>query len=186
MPGHRVCPWWIDLLGTPFRRLIQDPAAIVAPYVHAGKTVVEPGPGMGFFTLELARRAGPSGRIIAVDIQPQTIAGLQRRARKAGLIDSIDARVASPTSMGLDDAAAIDFAFVFAVLHEMPAAGPFFTEAARALRPGATLLLAEPAGHVDEPEFRGELAAAAAAGLGVVGHPPIDKCRTALLRKPAA
>jgi ubiquinone/menaquinone biosynthesis C-methylase UbiE len=187
MPGHRVCPWWIDLLGTPFRRLIQDPAAIVTPYVHTGMTVLEPGPGMGFFTLELARLVGPSGRIIAVDIQPQMIAGLQRRARKAGLIDRIDARVAPPTSMGLDDTAgAIDFAFVFAVLHEMPAAGPFFTEAARALRPGATLLLAEPAGHVDEPEFRGELAAATQAGLDVVSHPPIDKCRTALLCRPAA
>jgi predicted O-methyltransferase YrrM len=77
---------------------------------------------MGFFTLELARLVGPSGRVIAVDIQSQMIAGLQRRARKAGLIDRIDARVALPTTLGLDEkAGAIDFAFVFAVLHEMPA-----------------------------------------------------------------
>src|SRR6516162_6085366 len=139
MPGHRVCPWWVDLLGTPFRRLIQDPAAIVAPYVHAGMTVLKPGPGMGFFTLELARLVGPSGRVIAVDIQSQMITGLLRRARKAGLIERIDARVVPPTSMGLDDkAGAIDFAFAFAVLHEMPSAGPFFAEAARALKPGAT------------------------------------------------
>ena len=187
MPGHRVCPWWVDLLGTPFRRLIQDPAAIVAPHVHAGMTVLEPGPGMGFFTLELARLVGPSGRVIAVDIQSQMIAGLQRRARKAGLIDRIDARVVPPTTLGLDDlVGAIDFAFVFAVLHEMPAAGPFFAEAARALRSDATLLIAEPAGHVDEAEFGEELAAAAQAGLTVISHPPIDKCRTALLRKPVA
>jgi SAM-dependent methyltransferase len=136
---------------------------------------------MGFFTLELARLVGPSGRVIAVDIQSQMIAGLLRRARKAGLIERIDARVVPPTSMGLDDkAGAIDFAFVFAVLHEMPAAGPFFAEAAHALKPGATLLLAEPAGHVDDAEFAEELAAAAQAGLAVV-----SKCRTALLRKPA-
>jgi SAM-dependent methyltransferase len=141
---------------------------------------------MGFFTLELACLVGPSGRIIAVDIQPQMIAGLQRRARKAGLIDRIDARVVPPTTLGLDDkAGAIDFAFVFAVLHEMPAAGPFFLEAARALKPSATLLLAEPAGHVGEAEFGEELAAAAQAGLAAISHPTIDKCRTALLRKPA-
>jgi ubiquinone/menaquinone biosynthesis C-methylase UbiE len=150
-------------------------------------TVLEPGPGMGFFTLELARLVGPSGRVIAVDIQSQMIAGLLRRARKAGLIDRIDARVVLPTSMGLEDkAGAVDFAFVFAVLHEMPSAGPFFAEAARALKPGATLLLAEPAGHVDDAEFAEELAAAARAGLAVVSNPPIDKCRTALLRKSAA
>jgi hypothetical protein len=115
------------------------------------------------------------------------IAGLRRRARKAGLINRIDARVVPPTSIGLDDkAGAIDFAFVFAVLHEMPAAGPFFAQAAGALRPGAALLLAEPAGHVDEAEFGGELAAAAHAGLTLMSNPPIDKYRTALLRKPVA
>jgi ubiquinone/menaquinone biosynthesis C-methylase UbiE len=128
--------------------------------------------------VELARLAGPSGRVIAVDIQPQMIAGLRRR---------IDARVVPSTSMCLDDkAGTIDFALVFAVLHEMPAAGPFFAEATRALKPGATLLLAEPAGHVDEVEFAEELAAAAQAGLTVVSHPSIRSCRAALLGKPAA
>jgi SAM-dependent methyltransferase len=150
-------------------------------------TVLEPGPGMGFFTLELARLVGASGRIVAVDIQPRMIAGLQRRARKAGLTNRIDARVVPPTSIGLDDeASAIDFAFVFAVLHEMPAAGPFFAQAARVLRPGAALLLAEPTGHVDEAEFEDELAAAAQAGLTLMSNPAIEKCRTALLRKAAA
>jgi hypothetical protein len=66
----------------------------------------------------------------------------------------------------------------------MPEPGPFFAEAAGALKPGATLLLAEPAGHVDDPEFARELAAAAQAGLTVVSHPSIGKCRAALLHKP--
>ena len=89
--------------------------------------------------------------------------------------------------MGLDDVkGAIDFVFACAVVHEMPAPGPFCTETAGALKPGATLLLAEPAGHVDEAEFAAELDAAAQAGLAVVSHPSIRNCRTALLRKPAA
>jgi hypothetical protein len=61
MPGHRVRPWWIDLLGTLFRRLIEDPAAIVAPYVHAGMSALKPGP---VFTLKLARLVGPSGVLL--------------------------------------------------------------------------------------------------------------------------
>ena len=89
MASHGVCPWWVDFLATPFRRLMQDPVPIVTPYVHAGMTVLEPGPGMGFFTLELARLVGPSGHVIAVDVQPQMIAGLRRRARRAGLLDRI-------------------------------------------------------------------------------------------------
>jgi SAM-dependent methyltransferase len=186
MAGHSVCPWWVDLLSLPFRRLMQDPVRIVALCVHGGMTVLEPGPGMGFFTLELAGLVGPSGRVIAVDVQPRMITGLWRRARKAGLLDRIDPRVVRPTSMGLDDIeGTVDFVFAFAVVHEMPAPVPFFAEAARALQPGTTLLFVEPAGHVDETEFAEELAAATEAGLAVVGHPAIRHGRTALLRKPA-
>ena len=149
--------------------------------------VLEPGPGMGFFTLELARLVGPAGRVIAVDVEPRMIEGLRRRARKAGLLNRIDARVVQPTSMRLDDVErAIDFVFAFAVVHEMPASGPFFAEAARVLKPGACLLLAEPAGHVDDAEFAEELAAAARAGLSVEIRPPLRNSRAALLRKPAA
>jgi predicted O-methyltransferase YrrM len=67
---------------------------------------------MGFFTLEIAKLVGSSGRVVAVDVQPQMIEGLKRRARKAGLLDRIDARVVSPASMQLADLNAIaDFVF---------------------------------------------------------------------------
>src|ERR1022692_3696772 len=56
------------------------PAKILAPYVCEGMTVLEPGPGMGFFTLELARRVGASGRVVAVDIQPRMLDRLKRPA----------------------------------------------------------------------------------------------------------
>lgn len=188
MAEHGVCPWWIGwLLASPVRRLMQDPAArAVAPLVRAGMTVLEPGPGMGFFTLEIARRVGSSGRVVAVDVQPRMIAGLLRRARRAGLCERIDARVVPPGSMGLGDLeGAVDVVFAFAVVHEMPAPGPFFSEAAVAMKTGARLLLAEPSGHVDAAEFAGQLAAAARSGLTVAGIPPLRGCRTALLSKAA-
>ena len=81
--GHRVCPWWLGyFLASPLRRLLQDPVAITKPYVREGMTVLEPGPGMGFFTLEMARQVGASGRVVAVDVQPRMIAGLKRRLAK--------------------------------------------------------------------------------------------------------
>ena len=50
--AERVCPWWLGyLLASPMRRWLEDPVDILAPYVHEGMTVLEPGPGMGFFTL---------------------------------------------------------------------------------------------------------------------------------------
>jgi len=49
-------------------------------------TVLEPGPGMGFFTIPPARLVGASGRVVAVDLQRKMIAGLKLRAAKAGAL----------------------------------------------------------------------------------------------------
>jgi ubiquinone/menaquinone biosynthesis C-methylase UbiE len=189
MAGHRVCPWWLGyLLACPLRRLWQDPTKVLGPYVGEGMTVLEPGPGMGFFTLELARRVGPSGRVVAVDIQPKMLERLKRRAAKAGVADRVDTRLAGPASMGLADLAGkVDFIAAFAVVHEMPDAPGFFAEAFQALKPGGRMLLVEPGGHVKSADFDGEIRAAAAAGLRESGRrPPVGKSHTALLEKPPA
>ncbi len=139
---------------------------------------------MGFFTLALARLVGASGRVIAVDLQPKMLAGLKRRAAKAGLLDRIDVRLASADSMGISDLpAAVDFALAFAVVHEMPSADSFFTQVAAVSKPGAQLLFVEPAGHVKSTEFQAELEAAGRAGFSIVEHPSIRRSRAALLRK---
>jgi len=182
---HSVCPWWLGyLLASPLRRLQYHPAAILTPYVHEGMTVLEPGPGMGFFTLELARRVGASGRVVAVDIQPKMLDRLKRRAAHAGLLARLDIRLARPDSLGLAGAAgAVDFVLAFAMVHEMPSAASFFREAAEAMKPGARLLLAEPAGHVKPAMFEAELASAAAAGLQVSDRPVIRRSLAAVLTK---
>ena len=183
---EHVCPWWIGyLLVSPLRRALQDPARILAPYVRAGMTVLEPGPGMGFFTLDLARLVGSSGRVVAVDVQSRMLDALRRRAANAGLADRIAPRLAEPGGLGVNDLAGqADFVLAFAVVHELPDVRKFFAEAAASLRPGGALLLAEPAGHVSAGAFDDELQAAAAAGLTVKERPPIRGSRTALLVKP--
>src|SRR5512143_3172509 len=72
-PSSRdVCPWWLGyLLAAPWRKLWHDPRSILRPFLGEGMTVLEPGPGMGFFTLEMARLVGPKGRVDAVDIPPR-------------------------------------------------------------------------------------------------------------------
>jgi tRNA A58 N-methylase Trm61 len=183
--GHRICPWWLGyVLASPLRRLLQDPVAIVKPYIREGMTVLEPGPGMGFFTVEMARQVGASGRVIAVDVQPRMIAGLKRRLAKAGLLERTDARLAPSDSMGLEDLQGkVDFALAMAVVHEMPSSRRFFAEVAEAMKPGATLLLAEPSGHVKKDAFEAELQDAAAADLEVTDRPAIRRSQAAVLKK---
>ena len=183
--AERVCPWWLGyLLASPLRRLLHNPEKIVGPYIRPGMTVLEPGPGMGFFTLPMARSVGPAGRVVAVDVQPKMINGLKRRAQKGGLLDRIDARLAAADSMGIGDLAGeVDFTLAFAVVHEMPGSAPFFAEAAAALKPGARMLLAEPSGHVPPEKFEEELRDAGKAGLLVVERLMITRCTSALLEK---
>jgi len=183
--AHRVCPWWLGYwLICPLRRRGQNPAEILAPHVREGMTVLEPGSGMGFFTLELARLVGASGRVIAVDIQPKMLDRLKRRLVQAGLLDRVDARLASPESMGIADLrSSVDFTLAFAVVHEFPDAARFFAEVAAASKPGASLLLAEPKGHVKVSEFDSELQAASQAGFNLLDRPSIRRSQAALLRK---
>jgi hypothetical protein len=77
----------------------------------------------------------------------------------------------------------VDFTLAMAAVHEMPSASRFFVEAAAAMKPGATLLLAEPAGHVKDKLFAVELQAAAEAGFTMAERPAIRRSRVVLLRK---
>jgi len=139
---------------------------------------------MGFFTLELARLVGPSGRVIALDVQPKMLKALKRRARKADLLDRIDARLVAPNSLGVRDlSGSVDFTLAFAVVHELPDVSHFFHEAAMASKPGGLLLLAEPKGHVKETDFANELQAASQAGFELQSHPTIKRSYTAVFGK---
>ncbi len=178
-----VCPWWFGYwLASPIRQLWQRPGDIVGPYVAAGMTVLEPGPGMGFFSLELGRRVGPTGRVVAVDVQERMLRALRRRARRAGLLDRIDARLAGGAELPIEDlAACVDFVLAFAVVHEVPDPAAFFRAVARSMKPGARLLLAEPRGHVRVDAFRETLQRAADARLTIDGRPAIRGSHAAVL-----
>jgi tRNA A58 N-methylase Trm61 len=186
--AHRVCPWWLGyLLASPVRRIFNPPGKVLAAHVREGMTVLEPGPGMGFFTLELARLVGGTGRVIAVDVQSRMLEGLRRRAAKAGVLDRVDARLAASDSLGIADlAGVVDFTLAAAVVHELPAAASFFREVAAASKRGARLLLVEPMGHVAAPLFDAELQAAREAGFTLVEPPSVRRSRTALLEKATA
>lgn len=181
---HR-CPWYLGyVLLNPLRGLLQHPTKILAPYVQPGFRVFEPGPGMGYFTLELARLVGPTGKVHVVDIEPRMLAALDRRAKRAGYQSRLDIRLGREDGLGVGDLAGeVDFVLAFAVVHELGDVARFFAEAAMVMKPGAQLLLAEPTGHVSEAMFAQECAAAEAAGLAVIDHPPIWQSRTAVFAK---
>jgi len=181
----RLYPWWMGrLLANPLRKASQDPHAILSPFVHEGMTVLEPGCGMGYFSLPLAGLVGPTGRVVCVDLQPKMLEGLAKRSRKAGLSERLTIRQCAVTSLGIADLAGrVDFVLAFAVVHEVPDQSSFFSEVAGALKPHGRLLLAEPAHVVSEQDYELTLEKAVAAGLVVAGTPAIGRSRSTLFEK---
>lgn len=149
--------------------------------------VLEPGPGMGWFTLPLARLVSPAGRVVARDLQPSMVAGLRRRAKKAGLLSRIDAAACAADDLSLAEwQGRIDAAFLIHVLHEVPDHRRFLAQVHAALRAGGRLLLLEPKGHVSAESLAGEVAEAARVGFRVVSEVAERRSHGALLEKPGA
>jgi len=70
------------------RDWLNPPAKVLAPArLAAGMTVVDYGCGPGSYTLAAARIVGPSGHIYGVDIHPQAVETVRRKAARAGLPD---------------------------------------------------------------------------------------------------
>ena len=165
----RVCPIWVGyLLLNPLRKLFENPDKILAPYVDEGMTVLEPGSGMGFFTLSLARMVGPTGKVVALDVQPKMLTVLRHRAEKAGLSNRIELRLVESDGLVVKDlAGAVDLVAALHMVHEVPDQALFFAEVREALKPNGRLLIIEPKGHVSETQFEQTVITAEKVGFKV-------------------
>ena len=183
--AHQICPPWVGyLMINPFRKLFENPKKMLGPFVREGMIILEPGCGMGFFTLPLARMVGPKGRIIAVDIQPKMLSSLKRRAEKAGLSKRIELHLIRDNMLGLKDMSGkVDLAVVLHVVHEVPDQASFFTEIRQSLKPDGKLLFVEPKGHVSQDEFAASVTVAESVDFVSEVLPKKMGERVALLRR---
>ncbi len=75
-----------DWLERPGRDQEQRPDQIIATMgLKNGDVVADLGAGTGYFTRRLAKAVAPSGRVYAVDIQPEMIDLLKQNVQKAGV-----------------------------------------------------------------------------------------------------
>jgi ubiquinone/menaquinone biosynthesis C-methylase UbiE len=183
--NNRVCPWWLcHSFDNPLRRLIHNPERMLKRYVQAGMTVVDIGCGMGYFTLGMARLAGPGGKVVAVDLQQEMLSALDRRAQKAGLSDRIVLHRCRQDRLGVEVKA--DFVLCFWMAHEVPDKPRFFSEIISLLKPNGRLLLVEPRIHVSRNSFDQTLKACRESGFRDLDKPAIALSRAVLMEKAEA
>jgi len=185
---RHVCPIWVGyVLASRFRKLLQNPAKIANRYAKPGMTILDFGCAMGFFSLPMAKTVGPEGKVVCVDVQPKMLDVLKRRATRAGLAERIETHVCQADSIALDGSPGrFDFALAFAVLHEVPDQDRILAELSQLLKPGARLLLAEPAGHVAPEVFEQTVTLARAHGFVLTKLLLIRRAHAALLTRTTA
>ncbi len=183
--AKRVCPFWVGyLLIHPIRKLLENPYKLFGNFVSEGMVVLEPGSGMGYFTIPLAHLVGPSGKVIAIDIEPKMIAVLEKRALKAGMINRIERRLCRPDRLNVENLReSVDLAVVIHMLHETPDQEKFLEEIRQALKKGGRLLIKEPKGHVSKRDFENSVALARRHGFNPDGLQFNSEGHKVLLKK---
>jgi SAM-dependent methyltransferase len=113
--------------------------AILQP--RPGERALELGPGVGIYALPIAAALTPGGRLDAIDIQPEMLADLERRAAAAD-VRNIVAIPGDAQRLTYPDAA-FDAAYLIGVLGEIPDPGVALRELRRVLKPGGRLVIGE-------------------------------------------
>jgi SAM-dependent methyltransferase len=118
---------------------VGNPFAMGEP--EPGQTVLDLGCGAGFDTLLAARRVGPSGRAIGLDMTPGMIARARHNAARLGMTN-VDFWLAEIERVSLSDCS-VDLVISNGVLNLCPDKPEVLGEVYRVLKPGGRLQVAD-------------------------------------------
>jgi len=112
-------PQDLVLLEGPDRDAWQRPDQIMDELgIADGGVVADLGAGGGWFTIRLAHRVGPNGKVYAEDIQPQMIEATQRRVEREGLTKTVEVTLGTASDPRLP-AGVLDAVVIVDSYHEM-------------------------------------------------------------------
>ncbi|MCL2679226.1 MAG: class I SAM-dependent methyltransferase [Dehalococcoidia bacterium] len=120
------------------RRLWDDAGALLLKIgLKNGQTLVDMGAGDGYFSIPAAQMAGPKGKIYAIDSSTENLAGLERRAREAGLSNIETVIGEAEKTVPCENCA--DMVLIANALHDFADPLAALRNASRMLKPGGRL-----------------------------------------------
>jgi ubiquinone/menaquinone biosynthesis C-methylase UbiE len=161
--GGLLRTWWLRLRGrleprpfpfadaalleSPLRGAFASPKRILGAFgLGHGETVLEIGPGIGYYSREAVARVGESGRLVCLDVQREMLRATRSRLGRSGQAQMVQASaLALPFATG-----SFDRVFLITVLGEIPERSRALEEIRRVLRAGGRLSVSE---QLPDPDF---------------------------------
>jgi ubiquinone/menaquinone biosynthesis C-methylase UbiE len=178
--NKRVCP--VELAGgldNFIRRLLQNPQKILSPCISEGMTVLDLGCGPGFFSIEIAKMVGDSGKVIAADLQEGMLEKLRIKIKGTALENRIEIHKCEENKIDVKEN--VDFVLCFYMIHEVPDQDNLFSELKSILKPERKIFIIEPNFHVSKKSFEEMINKIQKNGFEIIERPKVIFSRTVLL-----
>jgi predicted methyltransferase len=119
----------------------QPELVIDALEIKPGQTVADLGAGSGYYSFRIAPLVGPTGKVLAIDIEPAMLDAIAQRARREHVGNVATVR-SSPQDPNLAPDS-VDLLFMVDVYHELEYPYEMMTKVRTALKPHGRVALVE-------------------------------------------
>ena len=136
--GHQGIGW----LERPEREKEEEPAKLIeALKLKEGMVVADVGAGSGYHSFRMSAKVGDKGKVLAVDIQPEMLDALRKRAKekKVTNVEPVQGTITDPKL----PADSVDLILLVDVYHEFSHPFEMTRAMVKALKPGGRLVFVE-------------------------------------------
>ncbi|MBN2520744.1 MAG: methyltransferase domain-containing protein, partial [Bacteroidales bacterium] len=134
-------------------------------------------------SIPMAKTAGKTGKVYCLDIQQKMLEKLKKRAKRNHVEQIIEPCLIDDNFTIRDLQNQIDFALLFAVVHEVSDKQKLFDDISGTLKSNRKIVFAEPSGHVSKKEFEESVKLAEKAGMLRLQKLKIHRSHAVLLCK---
>jgi predicted methyltransferase len=133
---------WAKEFDDPARDAWQKPAEVVGLMkIAPGMTVADIGAGTGYFEPHLSRAVGASGKVLALDVEPDMVRYLGERVKREKLAN-VEARTAQLADPGLGKAS-VDRVLIVDTWHHIDARPAYAAKLLEGLKPGGLVVIVD-------------------------------------------
>jgi ubiquinone/menaquinone biosynthesis C-methylase UbiE len=148
-----ICPVkYAGSLDNKLRKIFQNPQKILGEYINEGMSVLDMGCGPGFFSIEIAKMVGSTGKVIAADLQKGMLDIVAKKIAGTELVNRIQLHQCSENEIGITDK--VDFALAIYMVHEVKNIPELFFEFSNIIKEGGKLFILEPKFHVSKKALK--------------------------------